>query len=425
MSSLYILWDESFIWGLLAWRAIASMGFSCRVVRAREIAGGLLQRNPGSVLVVPGGVARRKAEKLGQAGMEAIRTHIGQGGAYVGFCGGSGLGLTGKYGLDLCPWKRAALKDRMLHLISGHVHVKPLAGSPFLPEGLPDLPCVPVWWPARFAQSRTEQVEVLASYDRPGPDFWVADLPLESLPEGTLAEWEADYGVNLQPSKLAGQPCIVRGSYGRGTYLLSYAHLETPNSPEANLWLAHILRTLLHNGEGKDAGTVPAWELETQKVRWHAPELARARTMLDEVLRLGREHFLLFKRNCWLWGWRAGIPGSSLNHLYSLLCQVQSMDPSPVAEDFLRTNAIGFTRALERFGEEAKGYLLAERLAMTLAKSFPETVSADKLKLRREELFGHAMEQGGLFAELLDVLDELCWLLISRPKGLFGGTSLF
>ena len=100
------------------------------------------------------------------------------------------------------------------------------------------------------------------------------------------------------------------------------------------------------------------------------------------------------------------------------------MEPTSVAEDFLREHASAFSRALERFGEEAKGYLLAERLAMTLSKSFPETVSADKLKQRREELFGQAMEQGGLFAELLDVLDELCWLLISRPKGLLRGRTV-
>jgi len=95
MSTLHILWDESHVWGLLAWRAVESMGLPYRLVRAQEIADGLLSRNPPALLLVPGGTARLKADALGETGMQAVRDYVAGGGSYLGFCGGAGLGLTG------------------------------------------------------------------------------------------------------------------------------------------------------------------------------------------------------------------------------------------------------------------------------------------------------------------------------------------
>ena len=77
MSTLHILWDESHVWGLLAWRAVESMGLPYRLVRAQEIADGLLSRNPPALLLVPGGTARLKADVLGETGMQATHTAHG------------------------------------------------------------------------------------------------------------------------------------------------------------------------------------------------------------------------------------------------------------------------------------------------------------------------------------------------------------
>lgn len=419
MSSLYILWDESHIWGLLAWRAISAMGFDYRLVRGQEIAQGLLSRKPPSVLVVPGGVARRKATVLGEAGMTAVRDYIAGGGAYVGFCGGSGLGLTGTFGLRICPWQRAALKDRMLHLVSGHIRAAVARPHPLAPPeslGLPEQPLLPVWWPARFAQEQNSPVSVLATYDTPGDDFWVADLPVSALPEGTLADWEALYDVRLKPSTLKGQPCVVTGEYGKGRYLLSYAHLETPGSPHANKWLAHILREFLGNDDASAHDGVPAWDLSNQPVRWHTPLLLEAAHALDTILGLGRDHFLLFERNPWLMGWRAGIPGAALNNVNSLLRQTLAQEPTPAAESYLKSRDKEFAHAVMDFREGVSGYLLAERLAMTLAKTFPEAVSQDALKRQRAALFGAPMEYAGPYGTMLEILDELFWRCVAAPE---------
>jgi hypothetical protein len=82
---------------------------------------------------------------------------------------------------------------------------------------------------------------VLARYEEPGPDFWSADLDWSGIAAAEVGQWEELYGINLNPDRLRHEPCIVRGAYGQGTFVLSYAHLETPASPQANALLSHLL----------------------------------------------------------------------------------------------------------------------------------------------------------------------------------------
>ncbi|MBG0776180.1 MAG: biotin--protein ligase [Desulfovibrionaceae bacterium] len=422
MSSLCILWDESHIWGLLAWRAAHALGVPYRIARGPEIAHALDSRK-SAALLVPGGVARRKALALGEGGMDAVRAFVDRGGAYLGFCGGAGLGLSGRFGLGLCPWRRAPIKDRVLHLISGHIVVDLDPASELCPAEH-RAPLVPVWWPARFEAGGAEgaggegAVRVLARYRTPGPDFWVADLPLSSLPEGTFADWETLYGLKLRPADMAGQPCIVHGNHGRGRYVLSYAHLETPAATQANALLCHILRTAAPDiplppagPDGSACPAVPEWDLAHLPPVWD-DGLARAEAALDEVLRVGQEQYLLFPRNGWLFGWRAGLPGANLNHLYSLVRQVRALEPPDAARALWRERREEFLARLDLFRRSVTGYLLAERLAMTLAKTLPDAISQEGLVGQRTALFGEPMEHGGLYAELLDVLDDLAYLCV-------------
>ncbi len=57
------------------------------------------------------------------------------------------------------------------------------------------------------------------------------------------------------------------------------------------------------------------------------------------------------------------------------------------------------------------GYLLAERLAMTVFHSAPEAVSKEGLREQRRALFGIPPEPGGIFADLAALLEELYWRL--------------
>jgi hypothetical protein len=405
---VYLLWDKSHIWGLTAWWALVSMGVPHRLLKAASIAQGELSGKPPSVLLAPGGTARLKSEALGVAGHAAIRAYIAAGGHYLGFCGGAGLALSGADGLGLCPWKRAAYSNRLQHFISGHIHAQTPADHPLGPPGTDTLP-LPVWWPGRFAPQEADEVEILAVYLRPAEDVWLADLPLSALPPGTLASWEDMYGVSFRLEDLGAQPCVIRNAYGQGSCILSYSHLETPDSPVANRWLAHLLACLTGRAPTQDC--CPAWDPARLPVCWDEPVFNELRACLNQLFHVGCEHKLLFTRTPWLWGWRMGIPGAALNNFFAALCSVQSLEPNDAACTCWEKAQASFTQKFGLFRESAEQYLLAERLAVTLTGVLSQSVDRRMLDVQREALFGHPMEGGGLYEELMQVLEELFFLV--------------
>jgi hypothetical protein len=262
-----------------------------------------------------------------------------------------------------------------------------------------------VWWLGRFAPQEEDSVEILAAYLYPAGDVWLADLPLSALPAGTLASWEEMYGVSFRPEELSGQPCVIRNAYGRGSCILSYAHLETPDSPAANRWLAHLLHSL--TGTAPKDAYCPPWDLAGLPVRWDDPVLNRARVLLNQLIHIGLEHNLLFARTPWLWGWRAGIPGAALNNFSAALHSVQNLEPNDAALRCWEEYTAFFTQKLGLFQKSAEQYFLAERLAVTLTSVLPQAVDRRILDMQREAVFGQPMEGGGLCEELTTVLEEL------------------
>ncbi|MFT4301176.1 MAG: BPL-N domain-containing protein [Desulfovibrio sp.] len=471
-----ILWDSSHIWGLMAWRAVRAMGLPCRLVKGKEIAQGALlgkphrsrasaegqqvapaDKNPegrAALLLVPGGNARLKAAGLGEAGRDAVRQWMEAGGNYLGFCGGAGLALSHaapQEGLGICPWSRAAYPERLHHLISGHTRVRllksdefsfcpqervesstataPASGTKYAPvpekssacpsqrqnqpqTDAPHAPSLPVWWPGRFAAEENPHVRVLVAYDAPDADFWLADLPLQSIPSHIFEQWQSLYGVNLSADFLKGQPLVVSGAYGKGRYVLSYSHLETPHSPDANLWLAQLLQQL--TGLEPSRTDVPLWQLRHPCHAW--PEGSRSASLLDALrhmrglLDLAVEHHLFFGRTHWLWGWRTGLPGAACNNLHAALCTAASLAPSPAALAYWQEVEPHFSKLADLFAAGAEGYFLACRLAETLHPTLPDAVDKRGLDNQRQALFGHPMSGGGLMEELLDITEELIFL---------------
>jgi len=410
MSSIHIYWDESHFWGLLVTRALSAWGIPHRLVRGQEIADGVLSGKSGErpkLLIVPGGRAKGKTDSLGIRGMDAICEFVHSGGTYLGFCGGTGLALNGPYSLGLSPWSRKGYKNRLHHFLSGHVETE-LADDPMVPSDLDGEAMLPVWWPGRF-DPQNNGVTVLARYRTPGPDFWVADLHLASLPKGTMTDWENLYGVHLRPDFLEGLPCVTRNNFGAGQVILSYAHLETPASPNANRWLAHILSEAI--GETVGNGPVPAWDVAARPVVWDDPVLAEARASMEEIIATGTNHFLLFWRNPWLLGWRRGIPGAGINSLYSLICEAQASEPDDETLAFWRQRADQFKVLMQLLSNGLTGYLLAERLSMTVFHSDPDAVSKAGLMEQRRALFGKPPNPGGIHSDLAALLEELYWRL--------------
>lgn len=438
-SSVHILWDASHIWGLMAWRALRALGVPSRLVKAKEIAEGALSGKPchGSrarLLLAPGGSAGRKAALLGSAGREAVRDFVRGGGAYLGFCGGAGLALSPapealragarpvEAPLGLCPWSRAPYVQRFQHLISGHVLARTDEATPASPGRPQETVSLPVWWPGRFAPEDTSpDVTVLATSVGPDADLWLADLPLAGISGRVLETWRNCYGVDLSPDFLAGQPLTVCGGFGAGRYLLSYSHLETPESPAANAWLTRILRGFGIAVAGGRA--VPAWRLDCEAplppARKDGPAASarRACERLRALLELGVTQRLFFRRTSWLWGWRAGLPGIACNNLMAAFAELAEVAEAP-ADGEGRANAraaleslwrrVGprFDSLLDLFADGAESWLMASRLSDLLSPTLPHAVDGRGLAHQREALFGHPMRGGGIAEELLQMAEE-------------------
>ena len=418
VNRVHVLWDESYYWALMLWRALLHGGVPFRLVRAAEIASGLLQRNPPGVLLVPGGWARFKSAALGPGGRRAVAAYLEAGGAYLGFCGGAGLALPEHGGLALCPLCRKPVSERLPNF-SGSVSAA-LHGHELVPEGLPAAVRLPVWWPSQFAVPKAGDVRVLASYLEPGPDFWVSDLAWEDIRGRDLDAWRRLYGINLDPGLLAGEPCVITGSCGQGRYILSYAHLESPESATANSWLGHMLSLLSGQPSAFFASAaVPTWDLQNQPVRWDDPTLARMVADLEDILAMGLRHFLLFWRRPWILGWRRGVPGFVLTTLYAQVVTARSLEPDAAALEYWEGRAADAAKDSARFRERMIAYLLAERLAMHQGEaSSPEACSSESLQARRNALLGEFPGYSGLFGRIAGTLDGLLWFLCrARGKG--------
>ncbi|WP_319762852.1 BPL-N domain-containing protein [Maridesulfovibrio sp.] len=415
MSSIYILWDDAHIWGLLIKRALESWNVDHELVRGHQIAQGLLSGKPPAALIVPGGWAKGKAMKLGGPGILEIQKYVSEGGNYLGFCGGAGLGLSKTGGLGLSCWQRKGFENRLHHFLSGHINVQLDQSSPLVPDALGENALIPVWWPGQFSPNKCDSTAALGRYREPGNDFWVADLCISSLPEGTLNDWHNMYGISLLPEFLHDRPAVVTGNKGKGRFILSYPHLETPASAQANIWLSHILDRMLGQ-KTQERPTLPAWELTDTPLIWKDPDLVSVRNSLEKIIATGQGHFLLFWRNPWLLGWRRGIPGAALNSLYALICKVTSHTPNDAAIEKWNSCKADFMKYMNLFEEGVTGYLLAERFAMTMRSLEPETFFPKALREQRNGLFGPPPGAGGIYAKLLYMLEDLVWEMCRKEQ---------
>lgn len=411
--SIFILWDASHIWGLMALRAIKAFGLRCRLVKSKEIAQGALlgKLQQPAALLVPGGSARLKALALGDKGRDAIRSWVAAGGVYLGFCGGAGLALSQKNpadGLGLCPWTRAAYSHRIYHMLSGHVLAK---------ESDKNILELPVWWPARFAPCPDGEVRILAEYIAPASDLWLSDIPLAHIPAHILKMWEQTRDVEPNLDFPSGQPLIIGGNYGKGKYILSYAHPETPQSPAANAWLAHMLPELC--GLEPSASVAPAWEIYSpdtsrlQNPEWNNEPQKSMATLLEKtksLLELGIRLRLFFHRTPWLLGWHAGMPGMAFNNLAAALFCARDAKAGPQGVALWEAEGKQFHNSACEFLELAEAFFWETRLEKTLDGAFPPALHCTDSREKQAALFGHPMLGGGFVQSLLTFVEDIIWL---------------
>ena len=198
-----------------------------------------------------------------------------------------------------------------------------------------------------------------------------------------------------------GRPCAVAGTFGRGSWLLSYSHLETPadfpGSEQAGAWLLHILRSWCDSSLTMTA--LPALSFDALPVLWEDAVLLSAKTTLQKLIALAGELGLLFPRNRWLLGWRSGVPGAQFNSLNAALSTTLSLPPDTCRIHIWKEKRNDFEKAFALFAQGARSWLLARRLADTLADSAPGMLPRELLVRRRTQrtASGHAGRPGMLF----------------------------
>ncbi len=414
MTKIAFLWDESFLWGLMAFKSFGALGIDSGIVTSENIRAGSLDSY--DILFVPGGWASDKTVMLGEEGRGAIRDFVARGGSYMGFCGGAGLALDVDGGLALTHVSRIPTKHRVPSF-SGEVILRADEPSHPLWRGIRKPFAFHVWWPGQFHLGEGDGIKVIASYAGPGRDFCLADLDSSGVGKyGEWEKWEESYGINLNPERLVGEPAIIETGFGNGRVFLSYPHLETPGSKKGNQALLNLVEYL--KPKGKPSPPAGRYKRAKSKEYRVTPDAVKASAEMlgaaREFIKFGERNFLWYWRNSWVLQWRRGVRGVEYSMLFGLIKEIA--ERLKAAAESIDPDASGKVLALREkvipFFEDVKSLLLLERLAMMNGGMSSIRSHDPEVEKLRARLFSGSKRFGGEFKEILVKLDEVVLALL-------------
>ncbi len=401
--SVALLWDESFLWGVMAYKALQAIGLPFQFIRSEDVKKGKL--SDYSLLFVPGGWASNKSASLGEDGARAIRQFVEKGGSYLGFCGGAGLAT--EDGIGLVPVKRRPTAERVPSF-SGRIGITPAPHELWL--GVRE-PVFHAWWPSQFIVD--DRVSVLATYGEAMPDSFSSDINVGDAENGnTWADLERVYGINLDPKRLRNEPAVIEAPCGKGRVLLSLLHFDTPDDRNGAIVLRNIWRYLVPKAVPE---TPSEPEAEQDHLRLQiGGELQEAVTGLID---LGTRNFLWFRKNPLLIQWRRGVRGLEYCTLFVLIQEITGLlrkgnSRLPGIEESL----VNIRAQLLPFIEQAKRLLVKERYALQGNHITYERCDDPEIRALRDDLFSRSKSYGGRFKRLIDGIDRLHYRLLSGLK---------
>jgi hypothetical protein len=411
-----LLWDESFLWGLMAYKALESARLPFDLIRSEEIKAGRLE-NYG-VLFVPGGWASNKLKSLGESGIDAIKTFVSGGGNYLGFCGGAGLATLD--GIGLLNVKRKPTKARVPSF-SGRITLS-LSESPLWRRI--NEPVFQAWWPSQFVVEDTG-IKVLAAYGEALPDSFSSDMNTgDTERHGNWSGLEELYQINLNPKRMLDDPAVVEGIYGKGRAILSLIHFDTPGDRDGSVVLRNLWEYLgVRNVEAAPPG-------EEEKAAGYVVEDETSRLVselsgvCEELISLGMRNFLWFWRNPMLLQWRRGVRGLEYCTLYGMMKEIDKIIKTRKALPALNDGAgessslsvrdclMRIRETLVPFIEKAGHLLMLERWEMNKGYITYEKCDDPAIREIRTELFSDSKSHGGLFKTVIDEVDALLYSLL-------------
>lgn len=434
MSNVAFLWDESFLWGLMAYKTLKGLSLTFDLVRSVDIKEGCLKNY--RMLFVPGGWASNKLKALGDKGAEEIKRFVYEGGNYFGICGGAGLATMD--GLGLLHIKRKPTRERVPSF-SGRIYLNIREHRVFSlqPSACSLQPVFHAWWPSQFVVN-DKSIDILATFGDALPDAYSSDLNVGDVRKnGDWRGLEELYGINLDPERLKDEPAVVEGRFGKGKVILSLLHFDTPGDENGAEVLRNIWEYLGGNtpeqqankAEGKDR-TV---EQQTSRATLNMEKLFLNKDYCStallcccsEIIDFGIRNFLWFWRTPMILQWRRGVRGLEYNTLYMMAKEIAVLEQTNNLVDqqagFLenhrfpeaRAQSHGRTVALlnscSTFKEKALQLLMLERKAMQQGMITYEYSDNPEIQTLRKELFGNSKSYGGRFKELLDQFDYILY----------------
>ncbi len=426
-------WDESFLWGLMAYRALQNLALPFDLVRSDDIKNGCLKYY--KMLFVPGGWASNKKKALSDKGIKEIREFVKNGGNYLGFCGGAGLATLD--GIGLLDITRKPTKERVPSF-SGRIYLNlnehPIwkgittavssqlsaVSKELPPTPYPLTPVFHAWWPSQVVVE-DNAIKILATYGEALPDSFSSDLNTGDVEAyGEWEELEKLYQINLNPRRLLNEPAIVEGSCGKGKVILSLIHFDTPGDEDGqrvlrNLW--EYLGGKQKSGKARKHGSAddknPTYELANLR----ASELF---ALCSDLISLGERNFLWFWRNPMLLQWRRGVRGLEYNTLYGMIKEIEEiirMNVGAIHELPLQTDVLDNIRhLLLPFTEKAKRLLILERHALQKGPITYERCDDPQIQKLRVKLFSESKSHGGMYKELIDEVDNVLFSLIKQGR---------
>ncbi len=414
------LWDESFLWGLMAYNSLKSIGLPFDLVRSADIKKGCLKNY--KMLFVPGGWASNKSKSLGDKGIKEIKNFVEAGGGYLGLCGGAGL-ATGD-GMGLLNIRRKPTKDRVpsfsgriclnvkKHPIwNGIFHQTPIThhASRITHYG----PVFHAYWPSQFIL-KDKKIKTLAAFGHALPDAFSSDLNIGDVNKtANWSELEKRYQINLNPARLMNEPAIIEGSFGKGRVILSLVHFDAPDDENGqrvlrNLWEYFVEFRMQDSGYMiQDKKNRVSCIVHRESVQL----ISELEAGVSDLISFGERNFLWFRRTPMLLQWRRGVRGLEYCTLFVMINEVTQrikVEGRRLKDDKL---LIRIKKLLIPFIEKSKQLLILERHALQNGHITYEKCNDPEIQKIRTELFSDAKSHGGKFKKLIDEVDNLLFSL--------------
>jgi len=424
-----LLWDQSHMWGVMAYETMTMLGFDLHLVSRQDIESGRLKGF--DCLCVPGGVARLKSEQLGETAKDIIREFVDNGGTYIGFCGGAGFCLDVPEGLGLLPVVRRQASERLQNF-SGQIEAcLHKSGTLSLGLGLDKPVYFNVWWPSQFEIMDKDKVEILSTYGRPGSGFFVSDLNVHDV-ESSDISWEIlekCYGMNLSPHHILCEPAIISGRFGKGKVFASYFHLETPGDIIGNLALFNLWHSLPdQNRTEKNAYNKKKNKADISLISLSLKIVHGWRVDIHRVIDIGERNLYFAWRTLWLLRWKRGARGFEVNAIYSLIKTLETRlnycfeNGCPHGVD---EHCPGCGHVFEKVAELLELVLEFKEFYINfiLQDSIKQHCSLDGLQNATESdengdiekiLFDSSRPAGGLYVTIADRLSNLIYWVIKK-----------